>query len=313
MEGEMALGQIGQRLAQARMAKGLTLEQVQEITKIRIRYLEALEAEDWPALPGEVYLRGFLKTYAQLVGLDPVETLQLYQPAPPPIVESEPIPVPANRPGASVRRADRAAPRANSTLSGRYRPADRRFGSSSGKKRLPAVAVLVLLLGVVVYLGYRAWRLPAAVAPSPAPTGIGVGAPAAAPAPGSPGSSAQRQEATPVTAVPSAQLTKQSETPYEVRYIVKVAQGLALKVGIRDAAPGEAVGQCWIDVQSDERNVGDTMLRSGRTQEYSAKETIRLRVGNPQVPGLQLSVNGVEIPRPQTTEPLDLIFTRQTP
>ncbi len=57
-------------LQEARQARGLSLEQVEKETKIRRRYLEALEKEAFDLLPGRVYVRGFLRTYARYLGLD---------------------------------------------------------------------------------------------------------------------------------------------------------------------------------------------------------------------------------------------------
>src|SRR4051794_15342821 len=52
------------------MARGLTLTEVSDATKIRVRYLRALEAEDWDVMPAPAYARGFLRTYAAYLGLD---------------------------------------------------------------------------------------------------------------------------------------------------------------------------------------------------------------------------------------------------
>jgi cytoskeleton protein RodZ len=61
---------IGQILEKARKERGLTLDEVEYATKIRKRYLAGLEREDFGALPDAVYARGFLKTYANYLGLD---------------------------------------------------------------------------------------------------------------------------------------------------------------------------------------------------------------------------------------------------
>ncbi len=63
-------GQIGPILEQRRLEKGLSLKEVEQATKIRTRYLEGLEREDPTVLPDPVYARGFLKTYANFLGLD---------------------------------------------------------------------------------------------------------------------------------------------------------------------------------------------------------------------------------------------------
>jgi len=62
--------QIGPLLKQKRTEKGLSLKDVEQATKIRTRYLEGLEREDFSMLPDYIYTRGFLKTYANFLGLD---------------------------------------------------------------------------------------------------------------------------------------------------------------------------------------------------------------------------------------------------
>src|SRR3712207_1839318 len=61
---------IGPVLKKARKERGLTLEEAEHATKIRKRYLDGLEREDYGVLPDAVYARGFLKTYANYLGLD---------------------------------------------------------------------------------------------------------------------------------------------------------------------------------------------------------------------------------------------------
>jgi cytoskeletal protein RodZ len=63
-------GEIGRLLEQKRKERGLSLEEVEQATKIRKRYLRGLEREDYAILPDAVYARGFLKTYANYLGLD---------------------------------------------------------------------------------------------------------------------------------------------------------------------------------------------------------------------------------------------------
>jgi len=61
---------IGQRLKQARAEQRLTLEKASESTRIRMAYLQALEADDHSALPSPVQARGFLRNYAEYLGLN---------------------------------------------------------------------------------------------------------------------------------------------------------------------------------------------------------------------------------------------------
>jgi cytoskeletal protein RodZ len=62
--------EIGRILEQKRKERGLSFEEVEQATKIRKRYLTGLEREDYTILPDAVYARGFLKTYANYLGLD---------------------------------------------------------------------------------------------------------------------------------------------------------------------------------------------------------------------------------------------------
>jgi cytoskeletal protein RodZ len=69
---------LGRILSETRIARGLTLDEVERDTRIAKRYLEALEREEFDALPAPVYCRAFLRTYAQYLGLDGNEILRLY-------------------------------------------------------------------------------------------------------------------------------------------------------------------------------------------------------------------------------------------
>jgi cytoskeletal protein RodZ len=62
--------EIGGSLREARLKRGLTPADVQKAIRIRDRYLQALEEERWEILPGDAYVKGFLRTYADYLGLD---------------------------------------------------------------------------------------------------------------------------------------------------------------------------------------------------------------------------------------------------
>lgn len=67
------MGNLGEMLKAAREAKGVSLTEAEEETKIRKRYLEALENEEYDVIPGLVYAKGFLRTYAGFLGLNQEE------------------------------------------------------------------------------------------------------------------------------------------------------------------------------------------------------------------------------------------------
>ncbi|NLG85516.1 MAG: helix-turn-helix domain-containing protein [Firmicutes bacterium] len=138
----------GDFLRRAREEKGISLEEVQRRTKIRRRYLEALEEGDLQIIPGEVYLRGFLQNYAEAVGLSPRQVLAFYDRLRTGPVETtgegDPSPSPAPTPS----------------------PASRLF---SGWQVVVAVGSVVLLFALV-FLAFRDWwrgpSHPSAEAPS---------------------------------------------------------------------------------------------------------------------------------------------------
>ena len=70
---------IGKQLKKARIKKEISFEQVEEATKIRIKYLKALEEEDWGAFLSPAYIPGFLKSYAKYLGLPADPLLMQYK------------------------------------------------------------------------------------------------------------------------------------------------------------------------------------------------------------------------------------------
>lgn len=70
MSDSVAPGTVGFRLHEGRQRTGLSLKEMAEKTCIRRTYLEALEADRFDLLPGEVYAQGFTRIYAKVVGLD---------------------------------------------------------------------------------------------------------------------------------------------------------------------------------------------------------------------------------------------------
>lgn len=84
---------IGEILKNARIEKGYSFEYLEEATKIRAKYLEALEKENFGVLPGHVYAKAFLRTYAKFLELDTEQIMsefgQMNHEAPAPEIETE--------------------------------------------------------------------------------------------------------------------------------------------------------------------------------------------------------------------------------
>jgi cytoskeletal protein RodZ len=159
--------EIGSSLRDARVRQGLDLLDVEGETKIRAKYLRALEDERFDLLPGEAYTKGFLRTYAERLGLDG----QLY------------------------------VDEYNSRFSEAAEPLFASKPRQRARRRLESHAVLIALAGIVVVtvLVIAAWQLggssphesgastpPAAPAPSTTTeTGMAGATPASEPGPGS--------------------------------------------------------------------------------------------------------------------------------
>jgi cytoskeletal protein RodZ len=70
---------VGQYLQRQRKEKKVPLEYIAERTRITLTYLQALEKDDFHCLPGEFFARGYLRTYAKFIQLDPAEVIAAYQ------------------------------------------------------------------------------------------------------------------------------------------------------------------------------------------------------------------------------------------
>ena len=70
MQGNLNIGTIGQKLEAARKAKGISISEVGQDTKIMSKFIAAMEADDFGALSAPVYAKSFIRMYAQYLGLD---------------------------------------------------------------------------------------------------------------------------------------------------------------------------------------------------------------------------------------------------
>jgi cytoskeleton protein RodZ len=101
---------IGATLREARMRARIDVSEIEATTKIRAKYLRALENEEWDLLPGPTFVRTFLRTYAQALGLDSkalVEEYRLRYELP---SESEHQPVVSSAPRSRSRSGPRSRP-----------------------------------------------------------------------------------------------------------------------------------------------------------------------------------------------------------
>ncbi|ADQ60589.1 helix-turn-helix domain-containing protein [Lactobacillus delbrueckii subsp. lactis] len=158
---------IGEQLRKAREAKGLSISDIEKATKIQSRYLEAIENSDFDKLPGDFYVRAFIRQYAQIVGLDGKELLSQYQGEVANEVTSEVSQPAASSPAQEIHEEaheEEAAPVEPARISA-SRPAKREAAEKAPKdakwrKLVPRLALgcgiaLLLLIGGMVFANMK--------------------------------------------------------------------------------------------------------------------------------------------------------------
>jgi cytoskeletal protein RodZ len=129
------MAEIGATLREARMRAGIDIAEVESRTKIRAKYLRALENEEWSLLPGTTFVKSFLRTYAEALGLDAKLLVEEYK------FRHEPY----ENSGTATTRARRGGPR--------------RGGGAFGPPKRTNVLPILLLLVLVAAAIFAVYRL----------------------------------------------------------------------------------------------------------------------------------------------------------
>lgn len=261
-KGEYAVKELGDLLKKARQDNQISLSEISERTKIQVHYLEALENGDFDRFSGEVYLKGGLKNYAEAVGLDPEEVLDLYRnlkgdPAP-----EEPLIVPREKPPAPPQ-----SPR-----------------GEKGPSFIYGLIVLILLLAAGGYW-FTSQYMPRAPF-KPGPSG-NQAEPAEPEDPAVPGEEEPgHDEAPPPLTAAKIKVSAGESTPLETVFSVGNVEQLELKLLCNE--------HCWIKMVADgQEQFQERTLPQGEEIVVDAAEKIWIRLGNP--PGVKLTVNGIEV------------------
>jgi cytoskeleton protein RodZ len=151
---------LGQQLREAREARGVTINQIADATRLGSRFLEAIESDDYKILPGGVFNRAFVRKFARQVGMDEDQAVRLYD----------------------QQLAERGGEPAKTSYVGL---ADELEAKSSGNTFLITVIVVILLgaAGGAAWIAFKptAEQPKAEVIPTPQPTATEL--PAATPSP----------------------------------------------------------------------------------------------------------------------------------
>jgi transcriptional regulator with XRE-family HTH domain len=235
------MGRLGSYLRELRESRGVSLEEIARTTRIGKGHLEALEADEFGALPAPVFVKGFVRAYCRELQVPDDEALRRFG-------EVLGHPGAADHPGQA--RAARRAGGHRSTL-------------------VVTAVLLVALAGAVVLLSGRppapgpADPLPATPAPAPVagpPPPPPAGPPPAAPAVAAPPAASAAPAAAAGTAV----------TP---------PPGGAPVAGVRRLQV-KALEPTWVRVQADGQAPEQGLLAPGTTREWTARERFLLTIGN---------------------------------
>jgi len=281
----------GENLRREREMRGVSLEEISTATKISLRFLEAIEREDFSKLPGGIFSRSFIRSYAHYLGLDEERVVAEFQLA--------------------------ARPQTDFDL---HRMSSGNTSSGRPVSRTPLVATLVavaLLAGGYVLFRYSSRGAESAAPPPPPPaetvkppappaaslpatSGESTAAPAANPA-GAPGSNPPGGEAAsevaPVTATPpgvqanppagapgGAHPTTQGGVPTgnPTKSTLSADSDLVLQVAATDRA--------WVAVDADGKTVLQRVLNPNEVETLKAHKSFEVTTGNAQ--SVILTLNG---------------------
>ncbi|MGK7932129.1 MAG: RodZ domain-containing protein [Microcystaceae cyanobacterium] len=281
------LKDIGQYLRQQRIYHKFTLEDITEQTFIRLSVLQALEEGDIARLPEKVYVQGFIRRYADLLGLDSQELVKTLSEIPnelPMAVASESSQAKAQ---AIATLASQTSSKSNTqTLDPPQSQRTPSSGSkpSSSKKGNP----LPLLLGLAIVAGLGGYWFMFASEPSSNPTVEQEAPKVTEKVESSPKPVAEKAKPSPeAKKEPStvAQTVKPSPTPSVSPIpspVVSSDVSLALDVTI--------TSDSWLKVVTDGQTAYEGILKKGEEKKWEADNAIEIRAGN--AGGVQIGLNG---------------------
>ncbi len=268
---------LGRYFQECRMQRGMSLEEVSARTRIRLQTLQALERDDYPSLPVEVTLKGFVRAYARCLGLDEHDVLERYQRIAADYFRSA-------QPADPISRVERtAAPE----------PLWKRHLTLAG---LTIAALAVAVSGMIALMPS---------APPDEPNAISAPGRVAPPVPPDPPAPARIPE--PIQTIASVPAIPPPPKPQVSPPPRPAASGAAQELSIAASEPS------WLQVTIDGGQPKEAILQPGERITWAAEREFRLTVGN--AGGVSVALNGepvgplgpsgrvrtLVLPRPSTT------------
>jgi cytoskeleton protein RodZ len=260
---------VGKYLRQERERKGLSLEAVSQATRISSKSLEAIESDDFISLPAPIFIRGFLKTYASFIGLEPYKVIALYE------TQTGIIGLPAPKGLQPEKRIPR-------------------------RIWLLAIPILIIvLIGGGVYWLASPRKVPPSpsVAPPPPAPVLETGKTPLPPLPPPPVKESpkapekmakarpEKKPELPVTPAPPKILTPPPAASGEASGEGKKEQRQILRV--------QAKEQTWVRVQTDDQPEFEVLLEPQEKAVWTARRQLKIILGN--AAGLDMAFNGKRV------------------
>lgn len=254
--------ELGDYLKNARLKKNISLEEINRETKIRIKYLNAIEEGNFDAIPGgEVYLKGFLKNYAEAVGLDSKEILRRYKEISTPKMQEFP-----QEQNVAVEK-------------------DRQFiiDEERPKSKLPKIPLLLGGLVLVIALVALSFlkTLPDTSIEPPKTTANN--------------DLPSENDSKPVLETGEE---RKEEVLNQVTLVSNDGRNITYSVfgGSINAKFEVIKDRCWIRVNADGILTFEGTLNSGDSKFFEAKDKLTIKIGNPPVAKVTLNGKEIEIP-----------------
>jgi cytoskeleton protein RodZ len=244
----MEMQEVGNELKALRQQKGLTLEQVEQDTKIRVRYLEAIEAGDLKVLPGTVYARGFIKSYADYLGMNGQQLLETHGLIPQVQQEQQ----------ESLRRTKKKV------------HVEKERNVLGASRLLPQIIGGVAVLGLLA-LGYQ-YLLKEEDAKETGKEGVQAQGTNVQQEVKQPAATEQATPAPqPEPQKPKTVVTEESKQANATVYAVTGAESLTLELAATDS--------CWVEVKADGQTVETGIIKPGETRTWKADKSLSILTG----------------------------------
>jgi len=252
MSADRAPGDFGTRLRAARERRGISLRQIANATKISVSVLDALERNDISRLPGGIFGRGFVRSYAVEVGLDPEATIQDFI---------------ATFPNDSVTVGHRTSEQIEDN---QMLESERRTAGTF----LSLLAISIPIAGVVLYMGVAGRR--AREAPAPMTVVAAAPAPKIAVDPPAP--------AAPLASVPA-------EVPAATQATTPSAPAAPLSAELAPLTIALSVKRpCWVSATVDGQKAIERLLQIGEQQTIQVRREMVLTAGD--AAAISMTLNG---------------------